>query len=103
MKDALRLYPEQAERLLWHRETTGLTQAQYAAKIGMKRARYSQWEAGSHQLSLAGARALRKKWGLSLDFMVEGIDDALSMTLRSAWRDRPAVSTSKKSMVNAEE
>ncbi len=67
----------------------GISQEDYAAKIGVKRSAYSLWEAGTHRLSLDGALALRKKWGLSLDFMYEGIDDALPMTLRTAWRERP--------------
>lgn len=84
-----------AERLLWHREMLGLSQEEYAVKIGKKRSAYSLWEAGSHRLSLDGALALRKTFGLSLDFMYEGIDDALPMTLRNAWIDRPRVSHSK--------
>jgi DNA-binding XRE family transcriptional regulator len=88
-----------ADRLPWHRESTGLTQDDYAAKIGFKRSTYSLWEAGSHRLSLDGALALRKRWGLSMDFMYEGIADALPMTLRAAWLDRPQVSASKKSIV----
>lgn len=82
-------YADIAARLKWHRELEGLTQAAYAEKIGVKRSAYSLWESGSHRLSLDGALALRDRFGLSLDFMYEGIDDALPMTLRSAWRDRP--------------
>lgn len=78
-----------AERLLWHRSLMGMTQKDYAASFGVKRAAYSLWEAGSHRMSLDGALALRNKYGLSLDFMYEGIDDALPMTLRNAWRDKP--------------
>lgn len=78
-----------AARLLWHRELIGMTQNDYAASFGIKRSAYSLWEAGSHRLSLDGALALRRKYGLPLDFMYEGIDDALPMTLRNAWRDRP--------------
>lgn len=78
-----------AARLQWHRTLEGLTQDAYAAKIGTKRSTYSLWEAGSHRLSLDGALALRHRFGLSLDFMYEGIDDALPMTLRNAWRDKP--------------
>lgn len=95
MDDPARPFPDVAERLLWHRELLGLTQEEYAAKLGMKRARYGLWEAGTHRLSLDGALALRRTYGLSLDFMYEGIDDALPMTLRNAWRDRPAVKASR--------
>ncbi len=89
MSDLDRPYADIAARLKWHRDLEGLTQDDYAAKIGMKRPRYSLWEAGTHRLSLDGALALRRRFGLSLDFMYEGIDDALPMTLRNAWRDKP--------------
>jgi transcriptional regulator with XRE-family HTH domain len=89
MKDKPRPFSDIAERIKWHRETVGLNQEEYAASIGVKRAILSLWEAGTHRLSLDGALALRKRYGLSLDFMYEGIDDALSMTLRNAWRDKP--------------
>lgn len=85
-----RPYADIAERLKWHREAVmGMKQDEYAVSIGHKRSALSLWEAGTHRLSLDGALALRNKYGLSLDFMYEGIDDALPMTLRNAWRDRP--------------
>lgn len=91
MSNDARPYGDIAERLLWHRNLLGLSQQEYAEKIGTKRSAYSLWEAGSHRLSLNGALALRQRFGLSLDFMYAGIDDALPMTLRNAWRDRPSV------------
>lgn len=87
--DKVRPYAEIAERLKWHREITGLNQADYATSIGFKRSAYSLWEAGTHRLSLDGGLALRNKYGLSLDFMYEGIADALPMTLRNSWIDKP--------------
>lgn len=91
-----RPFADIAERIKWHREQVmGLNQSAYAESIGVKRSALSLWEAGTHRLSLDGALALRHKYGLSLDFMYEGIDDALPMTLRLAWRDRPDVSASK--------
>lgn len=89
MDRSTRPFSDIAERLKWHREIEGLSQADYAATINTKRPAYSLWEAGTHRLSLDGALALRKRYGLSLDFMYEGIDDALPMTLRRAWLDRP--------------
>ena len=77
-----------AERIRWHRALEGLDQRDYAEKAGLKRAALSNWESGDYRLSLDGARALRRTYGLSLDFMYEGIDDALPMTLRAAWRGR---------------
>ncbi|MGB0410176.1 MAG: helix-turn-helix transcriptional regulator [Pikeienuella sp.] len=82
-------------RLKWHREVVeGLTQAEYAKRAGLKRAQLNNWESGDYRLSLDGALALRATYGLSLDFMYEGIDDTLPMALRAAWRDRPLVSNS---------
>jgi DNA-binding XRE family transcriptional regulator len=78
-----------AIRLRWHRDLLGLTQKEYAEKIGQKRATINNWESGDYRLSLDGALALRKAYGLSLDFMYEGIADALPMTLRNAWLERP--------------
>lgn len=83
------------DRIRWHRSLEGLDQRDYAERAGLKRAQLSNWESGNTRLSIDGALALRKTYGLSLDFMYEGIADALPMTLRSAWMDRPAVSASK--------
>jgi transcriptional regulator with XRE-family HTH domain len=80
-----------AERVRWHRELLQLTQDQYAKRISSKRPKINNWESGDHRLSLDGALALRREFGLSLDFMYEGIDDALPMTLRNAWRERSRV------------
>ena len=84
-----------AERLHWHRELEHMTQADYAKRAGVKRSQLSNWESGRQRISIDGARALRRTYGLSLDFIYEGIDEALSMTLRAAWRDRPTVKASK--------
>ena len=84
-----------AYRLRWHRDLTGLEQKDYAEKAGLKRSQLSNWESGNTRLSIDGALALRATYGLSLDFMYEGIADALPMTLRSAWMDSPEVSASK--------
>lgn len=91
MPDVTRPYDDIAERIRWHRALMGTDQREYAEKAGLKRAQLSNWENGDFRLSLDGARALRSTYGLSLDFLFEGIDDALSMTLRAAWRDRPRV------------
>jgi len=90
MKDQPRPHLDIAERIKWHRENVvQMTQADYAISLGVKRSALSLWEAGTQRLSLDGALAMRSKYALSLDFMYEGIDDALPMTLRNAWRDKP--------------
>ena len=80
-----------AERIRWHRATTGMNQTDYAKRAGIKRSQLSNWETGHQRISIDGARALRKTYGLSLDFIYEGIADTLPMTLRNAWLDRPSV------------
>lgn len=88
--DLPRPFSDIADRLRWHREIVcKLKQDEMATSIGVKRSAYSLWEAGTHRLSLDGALALRRSYALSLDFLYEGIDDALPMTLRNAWRERP--------------
>ena len=89
MENIPRPFADIAARIKWHRSTVGLNQADYAASIGIKRPAFSLWEAGTHRLSLDGALALRTRYALSLDFMYAGNDDALPMTLRNAWRDKP--------------
>jgi len=89
-------FSDTAERIRWHRtQVERLKQADYAAKANVKRSQLSNWESGQQRVSIDGALALRRTYGLSLDFIYEGIDDALPMTLRAAWRDRPAVNASK--------
>lgn len=78
-----------ATRLRWHRAFEGLDQRDYASKAGLKRAQLSNWETGDYRLSLDGALALRRTYGLSLDFIYAGNAETLPMHLRAAWRDRP--------------
>ena len=89
-------YADIGERVRWHREMVeGTNQGDYAKRAGLKRSALSNWESGYGRVSLDGAIALRRTYGLSLDFIYEGIDETLPMTLRQAWRDRPEVKTSK--------
>lgn len=88
-------FGEIAMRIHRHRTLMGMEQKEYAEKAGLKRSQLSNWESGNTRLSIDGALQLRRTYGLSLDFMYEGIFDALPMTLRSAWMDRPEVSASK--------
>ncbi|WP_412550555.1 helix-turn-helix domain-containing protein [Shimia sp. MIT910701] len=79
-------------RLRWHRALLGLTQDEYAVKANLKRAQLNNWENGNHRIGLDGARALRKTYGLSLDFIYEGDINALPMNLRNALLDKPIAS-----------
>ncbi len=84
-----------ASRIKWHRALLDMTQADYAGKAGLKRAQLNNWESGDYRVSIDGARALRHTYGLSLDFIYEGISDAGPMSLRNAWLDKPAESASR--------
>lgn len=82
-------YADQAARIVWHRNLLGYTQHEYASRAGLKRAAINNYESGDYQVGLAAARALRKTYGLSLDFIYEGEDEALPMNLRKALLDSP--------------
>lgn len=95
MGDSSRPYQDIAERIVWHRRLEGLDQKEYARRAGVSRSALNNWEGGNYRVSIDGALALRRTYGLSLDFIYEGIDEALAMTLRQAWRDRPDVKASR--------
>lgn len=83
-------YADVGDRLRWHRKhVVDMNQVDYAASIGVKRARYGHWESGYQRITIESALVLRTKYGLSLDFIYAGIADALPMTVRNAWLSRP--------------
>lgn len=84
-----------AARIKWHRSLEGLSQEDYAHAAGVKRSQLSNWESGAQRVSIDGAILLRKTYGLSLDFIYEGISDTLPMSLRVALRDNPLDRNSK--------
>ncbi len=78
-----------AARIKWHRKLLKLNQENYAARINVKRSALANWESGHKRISLDAALAMRAKFGLSLDFIYEGIDDALPMSLRNELLENP--------------
>lgn len=84
-----RPYEDIAARITWHRNLLGKNQSEYAEMIGVNRTALVNWESGRQRVSLDGALILRKKFGLSLDFIYEGIEDALPMSLRNELLDNP--------------
>lgn len=85
-----RPFKDIGDRIRWHREVVErVEQKPYAARAGLTPTQLSNWETGYSRLSIDGALRLRETYGLSLDFLYAGIDDALPMTLRRAWRERP--------------
>ncbi len=95
MTNTAKPYLDIAARVRWHRSLTGLNQQAYATKVGIKRSQLSNWESGIQRISVDGALLLREMYGLSLDFIYAGNDDALPMTLRQAFRDSDLVKASK--------
>lgn len=85
-----RPFDDIAARLRWHRELLGLDQKGYAEQSGVSPQQISNAESGNYRLGLNAALQLRRKHGLSLDFIYEGIADALPMNLRNAWAERSA-------------
>lgn len=73
-----------AARIRWHRSLLGFNQMKYADNAGVKRSQLSNWESGAQRISIDGAICLRRTYGLSLDWIYEGDEDALPMTLRQA-------------------
>lgn len=65
-----------AARLKRVREVLGLTKKEFAERAGMTEQTYGPFENGKRELSLNAAKKLRKRYGLSLEFMYFGkIDD----------------------------
>lgn len=64
-------------------------QAEFAEAAGLNPKQYGNWESGNYRISIDGALALRKRYGLSLDFIYEGIEDQLPISVRKALSDRP--------------
>lgn len=81
-----RPFAEIGNRLAWHRQLTGMSQKDYAATIGAKRAIYSMWESGTARVSLDAALKIEHRHGLSLDFLYLGHEETLPMALRLAWK-----------------
>lgn len=78
-----------ADRLRAARKVFHMEQREFAAGAGIKHSAYRNWETGLYRVSLDGALALRKRYGLSLDFIYEGNLDALPMNIRKALSDSP--------------
>ncbi len=90
MDDAKKPFAEIATRLKWHRQIAGMNQDDYARAIGLKRSQLANFENGDFRLSLDGAIALKRRFGLSLDFLFLGDTEGLPEALRTTWQDRAA-------------
>lgn len=90
----IRPFAEIGERLKWHRalmeenDPGQFIQEKYAARAKLKRSQLNNWESGLYRISIDGALALSKTYGLTLDFIYLGNSESLPMTLRQAWLSR---------------
>lgn len=61
-----------ASRLKRVREILGYTKKEFAERAGMTEQTYGPFENAKRELSLSAAKKLRKRYGLSLEFMYFG-------------------------------
>lgn len=87
-------YPETAERIRWHRTHLGLTQEEYARRIGAKRTQVKNWEAGISRPEPGTALEMRRVYTLSLEWLYAGADAGMPSDLLSAWNTRPDATSS---------
>ncbi|MCA8927265.1 MAG: helix-turn-helix transcriptional regulator [Alphaproteobacteria bacterium] len=77
-----------AARLEWVRRYFGLTQKEFAQSIEVLPTTYSNWRRCSQNLSLDGAKRIRQRYGISLDFLFFGEAHNLPAQIRAAWDAR---------------
>ena len=82
-------------RLRWLREHFGFSQREFAEVIGAQGNRYGNWERGHQRLSLDGARSIKNRFGVSLDFLIDGDASSLPANLLKAWVATPRNSSSQ--------
>ena len=78
-----------AERLEWLRHYFGKSQKEFAYSLEVLPSSYSNWLNGPHGPSLQGAKALRRVYGVSLDFLYFGDPTGLPEQIRGGWEFRP--------------
>lgn len=86
------------ERLRAARVALGYgTKEEFAARAGLTQQTYGPWENGRREITREGAKALRKTYGLSLDFIYFGNMDALPHRIAIALGSSPSVRSTQKS------
>lgn len=84
------------QRIKWHREVVmQMTQAEYASAADLKRTQVANWESGRVRISFDGVVAIKRTYGLSIDFVIDGSVDALSANLTKAWLGKSRNNTSQ--------
>lgn len=88
-------YIEIGNRIRAGREALGYNQKQFADRAGFNNSQVSNWESGLHRPSLDSCITLRETFGLSIDFIIFGILDALPHKIAKAVESNPLVRNSR--------
>lgn len=91
-----------AMRLRAVRAILELSQKEFAEQAKVAPKSYNQWESGDFRVSIDGAKKLRERFGLSLDFIYCGSLDALPHKIAVALADIPKDNASSTSKENGE-
>lgn len=73
-----------AARLKAARQALGMTKKEFAEQAGLSMQVYGPFENGTRDLSLQGAKLLRKRYRMPLEFMYFGIIDDLPTKISKA-------------------
>lgn len=87
---ARKRYQDIADRLRKVRDIYGLNAAEFAKRAGINPTRYYPWEDGDNRISIDGAIALKREYGLSLDFIYDGNMDMLPHKIAKALSSNPS-------------
>lgn len=76
------------DRLEWLRRYYGKSQKEFAYSLGVSPTTYNNWVRGPNGLTLDGARRIKERYQISLDFLFFGDVDSLPCRIRMAWETR---------------
>ena len=88
--DKPRPFLDIAERLKQVRSVLDMDGKEMAKDIGVGYTQYKNWESGAFRIGLTGAKKLKKRHGISLDYIYDGEFDSLPMSWRKALSEVPS-------------
>lgn len=88
--DRIRPYQDIADRLRMAREAEGMSQREFAEEAGLRYTQYKNWESGAYRIGLDGALELRRRYGITLEYIYIGDVDSLPMSWRKEISSRLA-------------
>lgn len=78
-----------AERLEWLRRYVGMSQKEFSESVGVLPSTYNNWRCSRQRLSLDGAKRIRTRYQVPLDFLFLADASTLPDRMRQAWEARP--------------